>query len=252
VLTNYQNMSDFNRESTLHAQLKQLYAGPSGQVEIPIGSFICDCRTSYGELIEIQTGSFGPLKSKLHLIAQNHQIRIVHPIVRNRYIETYSADNVLLRNRRSPKKGSIWDVFKALIYAPELVLNRNIIVELVALDIVDKRLDDGKGSWRRKGISLEDKKMLSIHGTLPLQYPEEYRAFVPFSIDETFTIRDLYTYCKEVKLKQETITEPAFSRPELEPLDYGTAQKSVYVLHRIGLLERIGKRGNFYLYRKSI
>ncbi|AEJ19834.1 hypothetical protein [Gracilinema caldarium] len=244
-------MSDFSRESTLHNQLKELYAGTEGQVEVPIETFICDCRTKHGELIEVQTNSFGPLRYKLQIIAKNYCIKIIHPIVRNRIIETYSADRVLLRKRLSPKKGSIWDLFKALIFAPELIIHKNIILELVALDITDTRIEDGKGSWRRKGISLKDKALLSLHDTRTLLYPVDYQSFLPSCIGETFTIRDFYNGIKDWQISHPPLSSSLFSEPILEPLSYSTAQKAIYVLHRIGLLKRTGKKGNFYLYRKN-
>jgi hypothetical protein len=244
-------MSEFNRESTLHAQLKQLYAGTGGQIEVPVESYICDCRTGYGELIEIQTGSFGPLKNKLQQIAQNYRVKIVHPIIRSRFIETYSADKVLLRKRQSPRKGNSWDLFKALIYAPELILHKNISLELVALDITETRIEDGNGSWRRKGISLYDKKLLTLHDTRLLHYPDDYEDFIPFTIEETFTIRDFFNRCKDIRTAKKPIAEQVFSEPTEEPLTYPTAQKAIYVLHRIGILERIGRKGNSYLYRKK-
>jgi len=242
-------MSEFNRESTLHAQLKQLYAGIGGQLEVPVGSYICDCRTEYGELIEIQTGSFGPLKHKLQCIAQSYRVKIVHPIVCSCLIETYSADKVLLRKRQSPKKGSSWDLFKALLHAPELVKHKNISLELVALDITETRIDNGNGSWRRKGISLADKRLRIIHDTRLLHYPDDYEHFIPFNIEETFTTRDFFNRCQAIRSATKPNSEQVFSIPALETLTYPTAQKAVYVLYRIGLLERIGRKGKSYLYR---
>lgn len=244
-------MSDFNRESTLHAQLKQLYAGSSGQLEVPVDSYICDCRTSYGEYIEIQIGNFGPLKYKLQSIAQNHKIKIVHPIICSRYIETYSTDRVLLRKRRSPRKGNYWDVFKALVYGPELVLHKNITLELLFLDILETRREDGNGSWRRNGISLKDKRLLTIHNALPLTYPDDYQSFIPFTMEETFTIRDFFTRCNNMESQNRFISENSFPKSVLDSPSYPIVQKAVYVLHRIKLLERIGKKGNFYLYQRK-
>lgn len=245
-------MSEFNRESTLHAQLKLMYAGPDGEQEVPVGTYFCDCKTPNGELVEIQTGSFGPLKNKLRHIGQNHTVKIVHPIIRNRYIETYSADMTLIRKRRSPKKGSLWDIFKALIHGPELAVHKNIIIELVALDILEKRIQDGKGSWRRQGISISDKSLLYIHDTIALQYPVSYLAFIPFNIEETFTIRDIYNRFQGEQGVSREPNDAAFCSPSRELHNYSSVQKAVYVLHRMGLIQRVGKKGAFYLYRRVI
>ena len=249
---NFLNMSEFNKESTLHAQLKRLYAGPSGKEEVSIGSYVCDGQTAFGEIIEIQTGGFGPLKNKLKMIAQDYTVRIVHPIIRNKYIETYSTENKLIRKRLSPKRGSLWDVFKALLYAPRLVLESDISVELVALDITEKRIADGNGSWRRKGISIFDKELITIHDRLCLRYPEDYSTFIPFLMEETFTILDFFHRNHEESAEYSGKGDSRFVEPCKEKLSYPLAQKAVYVLYQIGLIERTGKRGNFYLYRRRI
>ncbi|WP_304223868.1 hypothetical protein [Gracilinema caldarium] len=245
-------MSEFNRESTLHAQLKMMYAGPDGEQEVPVGTYFCDCKAPSGQLVEIQTGSFGPLKNKLRHIGQNHTVKIVHPIIRNRYIETYSADMTLIRKRRSPKKGSLWDLFKALMHGPELAIHKNITIELVALDILEKRIQDGKGSWRRQGISLSDKSLLHIHDTITLQYPDSYLAFIPFSIEERFTIRDIYNRFQDEQAMNRKPIDAAFCSPSRELQNYSSVQRAVYVLHRMGLIQRVGKKGAFYLYRRVI
>jgi hypothetical protein len=144
------------RESALHRALKLGYAGPSGAVEVAAEGYVCDAVTDAGEIIEVQTGSFGPLKGKVAALVAGRRVRVVHPIPVLRQIEVYDVDGALLRRRRSPRRGNPWDLFAALVYAPTLALLPNVIIELALIEMVERRVQDGRGSWRRGGASVRE------------------------------------------------------------------------------------------------
>jgi len=214
-------------ESSLHRSLKFRYA-EGGATETPVGDYVCDGLSGEGEYIEVQTGSFGPLREKVKFLAQSGKVRVIHPIISQKQIELYNPDGSLLRKRKSPVKGSSWDVFKALLYAPELPLLKNLAIELAIVDIIEKRLDDGKGSWRRRGVSITDRLIGAWRQTIVLAKPKDYKQFIPFRKSESFSVRDL---------------------AEKAGIDVGLARKAVYVLAKMDLVERIGKRGNALLYK---
>ena len=68
------------REGPLHAAVKALLAEPGDRLEVAVGRFVIDLVRADGELVEVQTGSFGALGSKLDALLDEHRIRIVHPI----------------------------------------------------------------------------------------------------------------------------------------------------------------------------
>jgi hypothetical protein len=214
-------------ESDLHRALKFHYSGYDGVTEIVVGGYICDAQTSSGEIIEIQTGSFGPLKQKAKLLAESGKIRIIHPIIVQKHIELYNNEGKLIHRRKSPRSGSVWDLFNALIYAPELPLLPRLAVELALVDIVEKRIDDGAGSWRRKGVSIAGRSLGAWHQSLVLQKPKDYRVFIPFKGKEPFTVRSLAL---------------------ATGISASVARKTVYVLSKMGLIERAGKQGNAIVY----
>lgn len=216
------------RESALHSALKTRYAGPEGRTEVGIGDFVCDALTAEGEYVEIQTGSLGPLKDKAALLALSAPLRIVHPIIAKRCIETYGPGGELLRRRASPRKGSPWDLFAALIHAPLLPATPNLTVELAVVEVLEKRMLDGKGSWRRRGARITGKELTAYRETIVLKGLEDYRRFIPFSREDAFTVKDL----------AERTDGPSKA----------LARKALYVLHKLGLVERTGKRGNAWLY----
>jgi hypothetical protein len=216
------------REGSLHRALKLRYSGTGGKTEVVRSGYVCDGITEDGDMIEVQTGSFGPLKKKIPRLLLQGPVRIIHPIVLRKTIETRDQGGAVLRRRLSPRKGTAWDLFDALIHAPELPLLRGLSVELALVDVLETRVLDGKGSWRRKGASIADRSITEHHGTLVFNAPRDYRFFLPVKAREPFTTKSL--------------GEKAGIHPD-------TARKALYVLTRIGLAERLGKTGNAYVYR---
>jgi hypothetical protein len=216
------------KESSLHNALKFRYAGTGGETEKSMGDYVCDGVTPEGEIIEVQTGSFGPLKDKVRELAAFGPVRIIHPIIINKYIETFDAAGHLLRKRKSPRKGSEWDLFKNLLYAPELAAVPGLCIELALIDVLEQRKEDGKGSWRRKGASISGRELAAWHSSVSLGALKDYYRFLPFASKEEFTTRDL---AKKARI-----------RPAL-------AGKTLYVLTKIGITERVGKKGNSFLYK---
>ena len=216
-------------ESSLHRFLKFRYAA-GGATEEEVGGFIADGINQNGEIIEVQTGSFGPLKKKAAHFASLGRVIIIHPVIIAKMIEVYDTKGKKLYSRKSPRKGSEWDLFDNLLYAPELPLIPGLGIELALVDVCEKRIKDGKGSWRRKGISIQDKELTAWHGCLSLECPADYLRFVPFKKGEEFTAAQL--------------TEKA-------GIDAGLSRKVLYVLNKINVIHRTGKKGRAWLYQLS-
>ena len=232
-------------ESSLHRTLKFHYAGPDGRTEFPVGSYVADGINAKGEFIEVQTGSFGPLKAKVNELSGHGKVRIIHPVAIAKYIEVYdiqpcgkktkkSAQKSRKRGklsfvyrRKSPLKGSAWSLFDALLYAPELVLVPGLSIEIVLADIVEKRVRDGKGSWRRKGVSIMDRELETWHESILLEKPKDYRRFVPFKKNEVFT-SSLLAVRAGITMEM--------------------AGKALYVLTKLNIVKRTGKKGRSWLY----
>jgi hypothetical protein len=217
-------------ESGLHRALKFRYAGIQGETEAPVGTYVADGVKDDGEIIEVQTGSFGPLKAKVRELARRGPVRIVHPVIVNKYIDLFDGEGKKLHRRKSPRKGSEWDLFKALLYAPELPLIPELCIELALVDVLEKRVADGGGSWRRKGQRITGRELAAWHGAILLNSPADYRRFIPFAAGEPFTVNDLR---------------------DMAHIPRPLAAKALYVLYKMGLVSRPGKKGNAWVYVSS-
>jgi len=215
-------------ETSLHKELKFAYASKYGQTETEISGFVADGINSQGEVIEVQTGSFKPLTKKLPIIAKHSKIRVIYPIIISKYIEVYNVKGEKKYRRKSPKKGSAWDLFDALVHAPDLPLIKGVTIELVVIDALEQRVDNGKGSWRRRGISIKDRSMLVLHKKIILKNPKDYLKFVPFKKKEAFTSASL---------------------AERSGIKAETARKTLYVLCKLGIIEKIAKERNAIVYQ---
>ncbi len=213
-------------ESSLHRTLKFRYAA-GGTTEEEVAGFIADGINSAGDFIEVQTGSFSPLKKKIHRLCALGRVIIIHPVIINKFIEVFDEEGQRLYRRKSPRQGSEWDIFNHLIYAPELALLPGLSIELAIIDAVEKRVRDGKGSWRRKGVSILDRELETWHGRLYLNEPTDYRRFIPFMPGEDFTTAEL---------------------AKKAGINASLARKTLYVLRKINVVSRTGKSGRFWLY----
>jgi len=216
-------------ESSLHRTLKFQYTGPGGKSEVKVGDYVADGVRKNGEYIEIQTGSFAPLAKKVKEFASLGKVRIIHPVAVNKIIEVYSPEGKLLYKRKSPSRGSKWDIFDALIHAPAMPLLKNVIIEIALIDITEKRIKDGKGSWRRKGIRVNDRELSAWHENIIFAKPKDYLLFIPFNKNEEFTVSSL--------AKKAEINEDA-------------SRKALYALSKIKIVKRTGKKGNAWVYTR--
>jgi hypothetical protein len=214
-------------ESTLHRELKFRYA-VGGETEVERAGYVCDAVDAEGEQIEIQTGSFAPLRQKLPALAALGPVRLIHPVIVRKTIELFDTRGNLLSKRKSPRRGSVWDLFKALLYAPELALLDNLTIEAALVDAVERRIDDGKGSWRRRGVSIADRFLETWRESVVFSRPADYRRLLPFHRREEFN--------------STLLAEKAHIQPVL-------AGKSLNVLWKIGAISRLRKEGRSWMYK---
>ena len=214
-------------ESSLHAALKLWYKESEDQLEASVENFIVDIVRD-DLLIEIQTKNFSIIKRKLIKLIDNHKILLIHPIVKDKWIiKMEPQSNKAMSKRLSPKHNSYVDIFEELIRIPELISNPNLTIELPLVQIEEYRKNDGKGSWRRKGWSIYDRKLVNVLERKQFYTPIDFLMLKPASLKTPFTNAELaYSLEKSLRL----------------------AQKMSYCLRKMGILKVIGKKGKSLLY----
>jgi len=216
-------------EKSLHASLKQWYARPDDHLEAPVDGFIIDIVRG-NRLIEVQTRNFSAIKRKLTSLVESHPVRLVYPIEREKWIVKLPVNGQDHPSRRkSPKRGKVEDVFFELVRVPKLIAHRNFSLEVLLIQAEEARRFDGRRGWRRDGWVTHERRLLDVVETIHFEKPIDFANLLPDHLENTFTTADL-AQCKNI------------SRV--------LAQKMVYCLHQMALIERVGKRRNAHVYQR--
>lgn len=217
-------------EKSLHAALKQWYAGPDDRLEVRVDGYIIDL-VQGDLLVEIQTGSFSPLKRKLARLAESHPVRLVFPIAQEKWIVKLPlAEGQEPERRKSPRRGRVEHVFAQLVYIPVLLENDNFSLEVLLIREEEVRRYESKKAWRRKGWVTHERRLLEVVDRRVFQTPHDLACFLPESLPSPFTVREA--------------AKAAGQPPWL-------AQKMIYCLRAMGIVAAEGKRGRAILYTRS-
>jgi hypothetical protein len=216
-------------ERPLHASLKQWYARPGDRLEVSVDGFVIDIVRD-DLLIEIQTRNFSAIKSKLTNLVRCHRVRLVYPIVQEKWIVRSTPRNAT-RNakgsirRKSPKKGRMEDLFWELVSIPQLLMNPNFSLEVLMIRGEEVRRYNQRRV--RKGWLSEGRRLLDVLDQRSFGQSTDWLRFLPDGL-ESFTTSDLASLMN--------------TNREL-------AQKMAYCFREARMIELIGKRGRANLYR---
>ena len=102
--------------TSLHQQLKEHYAGESGELEVAHGKYRIDAVRD-GLLIEIQHGGLSAIRDKVRKLCKKDDVLVVKPIIgRKRLIKLDAQGGEVVSQRWSPKRGAIADLFHELVH----------------------------------------------------------------------------------------------------------------------------------------
>lgn len=176
-------------EGSLHAALKELYAEPGDRFELPLDRFVIDIARPEldGELlIEIQTGSFGAMGRKLDFLLPDYRMLLVHPIAHASYLVRGEA-----KPRRSPKKGSVYDLFGQLVSIPTLLDHPNLTLDIVIVNVDKVQEHDAKARRGRGGYRTVDRRLREVVERHRFESPKDLLRLVPDGLPNIFTTADL-------------------------------------------------------------
>jgi hypothetical protein len=219
-------------ETSLHRELKRLYAGDDAQTEVRIGSFRIDAIVD-GELVEIQHGSLAAIRDKVARLLVKHRVRIVKPIVASKILIKQAIEGgAIVSRRQSPKRGTLLDLFDEMVYFTRVFPHPRLTLEAVLVEI-EQWSHPGHGRrrrWRRNDHVVSDQRLLAVGQTLRLSTAADLASLLPPGLPKQFHTGHLAALL-EVRRH--------------------VAQRIAYCLRKMGACEAVGKQGNAWLYRVS-
>lgn len=174
-------------EGSLHAALKADYARPGDDFEVPLDRFVIDIRRA-DLLIEIQTSSIASMGRKLDHLLPDHRILLVHPIAVETYLQKPGKPV-----RKSPKRGSVYDLFEELVSVPTLIDHPNLTVEVALVSVVKHQSEDPKLRRGRGGFRTDDRVLREIVDRRRFDSTADLVELVPDGLPSPFTTADLAT-----------------------------------------------------------
>lgn len=219
-------------ETSLHRELKRLYAGKDGDTEVSLDSFRIDALRC-GELIEIQHGSLAAIRDKIRKLLAENRVRVVKPIIAEKtLIKQDRRGGKVVDRRRSPKRGTILDLFDDLVYFTRVYPHRDLVLEVPLVRIEELRYPGhGRRRRRRTGdFQIEDQRLVSISDTFKFSTASDLLRLLPKSLPVPF---DTSHVAGALNISR------------------WTAQRIAYCLRETGATEQVGKSGNTRLYRRA-
>jgi hypothetical protein len=214
-------------ETSLHRTLKDRYAaGLADRREVRVAGFRIDAVDQTGRFVEIQSGALGPLCTKLQRLLPQHRLRIVKPVVLSRrLVQTSPRGGSVISVRRSPKRGTLVDVFDDLIGLVRIFPHTNLDIEVLGVTIDEVRIR----RRRRPGYSVADRRLGEIRETATLATAGDLWSLLPAACHgrEPFTTVELAS----------RLGKPAWF-----------AQRVAYCLRKTGAARVVGKNGNRLVY----
>lgn len=214
-------------ENSLHADIIHSLFQDGDQLEAEVDGFYIDLLRQ-DKAIEVQTKNLGKLSRKVLSLADNIPVEIVVPIHKTKIISKLDRDGNLVSQRKSPKQGKVIDIFDELVRATDIFSHPSISLTILMIEADEVWKDDGKGSWRRKGWSIHERKLIRTLSEHRFQSPEDLLSLLPKSLPSPFTNQNL---SKTLGIRA------------------STAGKITYTFRKMNLLEVIGKEGNAYLFK---
>ena len=209
-------------ESSLHKALKTIYSLEKETVtEEKVGQWICDIiNLNTDEVIEIQTSNVSSLKNKTAgLLSLGKKVKIVHPVIIEKTIETYGENGNIITKRKSPKKENIYSIFRQLTGLTNLLLNTNFTLEIIEISVTEIRskteapvqLKNKSRRFLRNWIKT-DKKLNKIFNTYQFKTKKDYISLLPSEIvcntelKKDFTVKQVQKYSAKNRTDKANIT----------------------------------------------
>lgn len=216
------------QEKTIHEVVKDFYCYDHDFQEQKRGRYIADIAVE-GDIWEIQTRAFNKLRGKLEAFLKEYHVTVIYPVpVEKKVYWLDQETGEISGGRRSPRKGSAYDVFRELYKIRPYLPNPNLSVHVFLMDMEEYKLLNGWSRDKKRGASRYDRLPGKLRDIVRLESCKDYRYFLPESLPDAFTSQDL-AKCAHIPRN--------------------TAQTCLLILRDLGIVELTGKQGRLNLHR---
>lgn len=213
-------------EKTLHAVVKNYMEPDEDYHEVPLEGYVADIFRD-DEVVEIQTAHFNVLRRKLDKFLPLYKVTIVYPIPATKWViwvDPETGEEV--SRRKSPKRGSQYQAFRELYRIKTYLGHPNLNVLFLFIDVEETKILDGWSRDKKRGATKYDRIPLGLVDEMLFERVEDYRMMIPAELSE-FTSKE---YAKVAKI----------------PVSH--AQTALNIFYYLNVVERVGKRGNSFIY----
>ena len=217
-------------ETSLHRDLKRRYGDQDVQFEVALGAHRIDV-VAGGRLVEIQLGSLAAIRDKVRILVEDHRVVVVKPIiVEKTLVKRAAKDGPVTQRRKSPKRGTILDLFDDLVHFTRAFPHQRLTLEVPLIDVEEWRYP-GHGRrrrWRRDDYEVEDQKLIAVHETYRFQTAVDLAKLITCTLPRQFHTGQL---------------------AESLGVSRWMAQRIAYCLRQTGAVRVVGKQRNARLYQ---
>jgi hypothetical protein len=216
-------------ETSLHRQLKERYLIDGALVEQRLGRFRIDVLQP-NQLVEIQLASLTAIRDKIATLLKKHRVLVVKPIVvRKHLVKLRSAGGKAVSRRRSPKQGTLFDVFDELVHFTRVFPHPRLAIEVLLVEIEEWRYPGhGRRRWRRDNDhQVEDQKLLAVHAIHAFRTAADLCRLLPPAMPQPFHTGQL---------------------ADALGVERWLAQRMAYCLRETGAIQSVGKLRGAWLY----
>jgi hypothetical protein len=112
---------------------------------------------------------------------------------------------------------------------PQMIGEDNFSLEVLFIDEEEVRCEDGKGSWRRRGVSIKDRKLIAVNDRILFEKKADFLKVLPNGLNRVFTNREL---------------------ADLAKISMRTARQITYCLRKSGMIQIPERKGRELTFQK--
>ena len=215
-------------ETTIHQQLKALYADDEAGQEVQLNGYRIDAIVG-DRLIEIQCAGLSAIRDKIQDLVQTRKVVVVKPLCEKKTLLKKSRKGgKVVSKRKSPLSENYYDIFDELVHFTNAFPHRNLTLEILMTEQEEVRLPPvRKGRRRRMRQRVEDRRLVAVTGKLVLKTNSDLLKMLPDDLPKPFTTADVAAGTE---------------------IPRWLAQKMAYCLKHSGAIKQVGKQGNAILY----